>query len=103
MAKQPQDHLPKKPTVEDVDGGKRVTLHGVTVTVPTEAIDDWELLEELDALDRGKGQKLPSVLRRLVGDDYSMVIDSLRGKNGRVSIARGTEFVTDLLGSLNPN
>ena len=103
MAKQPQDHLPKKPSVEDVEGGKRVTLHGLTVTVPNEAIDDWELLEELDALDSGKGQKLPSVLRRLVGDDYSSIIDSMRGKNGRVSIVQGTKFVTDLLGALNPN
>lgn len=103
MAKEPQDHLPKKPTVKEVDGGKKVTLNGVTVTVLDEALDDWELLEELAAVDSGKGQKLPSLLRRLVGDDYDMVMDALRGQNGRVSIADGAAFVRSLFGALNPN
>lgn len=102
-AKKPQDHLPKKPAVKEVEGGKRVTLRGVTVTVLNEALDDWELLEEIDRLESGQVQKMPSLLRRLVGDDYQLVMDTLRGKSGRVTVGDAAEFLTDLFGALNPN
>lgn len=105
--KKPQDHKPKteKPKVEDVDGGKKVTLHGVTVVVPFEAIDDFELLEELHDLDKKQnGVQLPGILRRLVGDQYKGVLDHLRDKStGRVPIQTGTRFVFDLVKALNPN
>lgn len=107
MAKQPQDHKPKqqKPVVEDIVGGKRVTLRGITVDVKSEALDDFELLEELHDLDKKQnGTQLPGILRRLVGDEYRAVLDKLRDKDtGRVPIAAGMGFVLDLVKALNPN
>ena len=105
--KKPQDHLPKveKPKVEKVEGGKKVTLSGVTVLVPDEALDDFELLDDLRAVDVDKNaSRLPALLRRLVGDDYTLIMDALRNKEtGRVPIQSGTEFIRDLMGALNPN
>lgn len=104
----PQDHKPKaeKPTVKKVEGGKEVTFKGITVTVDDEALDDFELLDDLRALDEDQNaSRLPVVLRRLVGKDgYKTVMDGLRDeKTGRVSGEAGGEFVAEILGALAPN
>ena len=117
--KQPQDHLAKveKAKVETVEvtvgegddartiPAKRTIIQGITVTIPDEALDDFELLDDLRAIDVDRNaSRFPSLLRRLVGDDYRVVIDSLRDTvTGRVPVASGSKFVTELLGALNPN
>lgn len=107
--KKPQDHLEKveKPKVVAVDGGKEVTLHGITVTVADEALDDFELLDSLSRVQFGekedRGRLLP-IFRQLVGEDgYTAVMDGLRGENGRVPVKAGFDFIQELLGALNPN
>lgn len=111
-AKKPQDHEGKKPTVKEVEGGKSVTFpelkngdaKPLTVTVTTDALDDFELLDDLRAIDVDKkASHLPSLLRRLVGDQYPAVLDALRAPDGRVKIEAGTKFIKDLFGALNPN
>lgn len=107
--KKPQDHQEKivKPKVEAVEGGRKVTLKGVTVVVPDAALDDFELVEELGRVQFGKKEdsgRMPSILRRLVGDDgYSTVMDGLRADNGRVPVQAGFDFIKELFGALNPN
>jgi hypothetical protein len=107
--KPPTDRLSKvvKPKVETVEGGRKVTLRGFDVTVPDEAIDDFELVEELGRIQFGEQSeqgRLPSILRRLVGDDgYKTVMDGLRAANGRVPVKDGFEYIQELLGALNPN
>ena len=119
-AKAPQDHKakaekPKVDTVEiDVDNGdgttrkakaRRVQLRGIVVTVPDEALDDFEVLDDIRAVqDEEDASRLPSLLRRLVGnDDYRRVMDALRGPTGRVSVEDGSTFVLELFGALRPN
>lgn len=106
--KKPQDHLEKvvKPKIELVDGGRKVTLDGVTVTVMDDALDDFELLDDLGELQRDKKQaaRLPRILRQLVGDDsYHEVMDGLRGDNGRVSVTKASEWIKKLFEAINPN
>jgi len=117
--KQPQDHLTKveKAKVETVEvtvgegdaertvPAKRTIIRGITVTVLDEAIDDFELLDDLRAVDvDGNAAHLPALLRRLVGDEYKTVMDGLRDKDtGRVSIESGSMFVKEIFGALNPN
>lgn len=91
------------PVVEKGDGFTMVTLSGVTVKVSDEALNDFEILDELRALGMGHMVALPALLRRLVGDDQDRVLDALRGENGRVTITAGHRFVMTLLGALNPN
>lgn len=106
--KKPQDHLEKaeKPKVEPVDGGRKVTLGGLTVTVMDDALDDFELLEDLGEIQLdGKKQagRLPRILRQLIGDDYQTVMDGLRGENGRVSVGKASEWIKALFEAINPN
>lgn len=106
VPKNPEDHKPKKPTVNESDGGKIVTLpyYGLTVTVLTDALDDFELLDRLATLEQNPAQ-IPGVLRQAVGDDqFAVVMDALRDKaTGRVSMEAGVGFFRDLFGALNPN
>ena len=116
-AKQPQDRKPKeeKPKVvettvkvgeREVDGWA-VTTRGVTVHVAKEALDDFELLDELGQMQSGEAKSLaslPSMLRRLVGTDFKAAMDACRDKEtGRVSVESGTTFVVDIFKALNPN
>lgn len=107
-AKKPADHQPKavKPTVEKVDGGREVTHRGFTVTVPDDAFDDFELLDDLRAVQVDQeAQRFPGLLRRLVGQDgYKTVMDGLRNpETGRVSVEDGVEYIGALFEAIAPN
>ena len=113
--KKPQDHQEKttKPVVEDckvtigdreVDGWE-ITLRGVTVHVPREAFDDFELLDDMAQLERAQPHRLASVLRRLVAPgDFQTAMDVLRDSTtGRVKVEDGMNFVLELMQAVNPN
>lgn len=114
MAKQPQDHKQKaeKPKVVDATvkvgdretEGWEITHRGFTVRIPREAFDDFELLDEMAAIQDMKPPRLPSLLRRLVGDDFKVAMDGLRDDaTGRVQIASATEYMLEIMQAVNPN
>lgn len=83
---------------------RRVAIRGIVVTVPEEHLDDFEVLDDMRALnDNQDPSRMPSLLRRLVGDDFRRVLDALRGANGRVSVEDGSNYVLELIQALNPN
>lgn len=100
--KQPTDRKPK-----DEPKPETLTAHvrGRDWTVPADALDDFELLDDLNALEqRGDVTRLPSVLRRLLGDQWRDAMEALRDEStGRVTVEAGSEFVMALMGALNPN
>lgn len=106
-AREPQDRQPKAPPKAKAtrlpDGGFVVIHKGVSVQIPAEAFNDWELLEDV----AGDGTKMPSVLRRLVGADYDAVKETCRDPGtGRV-LADGpgsiTEWLTAVFEAVNPS
>ena len=129
--RKPQDHQWKKlkkpkPEVVQVEDGWEVTVtleprpidpaddesgepeeagpRKLTVTVPRDALDDFELLDDLASLkDLNDASRLPSMLRKVVGDQYGTVMDALRSVNGRVRIEDGQNFLMDVFGAINPN
>ncbi|MFJ4107887.1 hypothetical protein [Oerskovia enterophila] len=106
--KKPADHKPKaeKPKVEKVDGGRKVTHRGIVLTVEDAAFDDFELLDDLRAVqDAEDASRMPSLLRRLAGEDgYRAVMAGLRDKKtGRVSVMDGATFVQELFEAISPN
>lgn len=122
--KKPQDHRSKKPSVKEIEGGKRITFPDLpardrdgkvtsrdnspvplSVIVLTEALDDFELLDDLRAIDVDRNaSRLPALLRRLVGDEFRNVMDALRNpETGRVKIEPAQEWIRDLMEALNPN
>lgn len=75
----------------------------ITVTVLEDALDDFELLDDLRAVDDDNdASRFPSLIRRMVGDEYKTIMNEMRGKNGRVSVAVGMQFVWDLFRALGP-
>lgn len=111
----PQDHKQKqvKPKVtkstKTIDGrevdGFEVEHAGVTVFVNREAFDDFEFLDDLANLENQRAQRMPMMLRRLIGEqDFRAVMNALRDKKtGRTSIESGTDYIRDLLQAVNPN
>ena len=76
----------RKPKVETVDGVSKVTIKDITVSVDKDALDDFELLDDLAKMQDGDGARIASVAHRLFGDEFKTVMDGLRGENGRVSV-----------------
>ena len=100
-ARKPQD---RKPKAEDAPTVTTVAVRGIDVTVPADALDDFELLDDLHELENGNATRLPAVLRRLVGDQWRAVMDVARDpETGRVSIESGAEVVREIMAGLAPN
>lgn len=97
----PQDHKPKK------SANLTTTIRGIEVSVDPDALDDWELIEVVSALDSGDNSAmlaLPAVVRRLLGNaTYEQVKNACRDENGRVSAEAMGEFVGELFVELAPN
>lgn len=102
-AKVPQDHKVAADAPEQAF--LEVELNGHTWKVPKDAMDDFELLDDLNALDQQEDPtRLPAVLRRFLGDQWKEAMDTLRDKDtGRVTVEAGTVFFYDLMKALNPN
>lgn len=101
-AKKPTD---RKPKAEDAPSVLTVTLRDVDWTIEPEALDDFELLDDIRETEVGNATRLPSVLNRLLGAEQSRkAMDVLRDKTtGRVSIEAGAEFVGEIFEELNPS
>ena len=102
-AKKPTDRQAK---AEDAPAELRCTVRGREWVVPTEALDDFELLDDFNALERHQNAaRFPSILRRLLGDEQMReALDALRDETtGRVSIEAGADFVAELMQELNPS
>lgn len=110
--RKPQDRKPpaapaaEKPTVETGSDLITVKVRDLELKIDPETMDDFELLDDLNALDqKADATRMPSVLRRFVGDEqWPIVMDALRDKTTkRVSVEDGSEFVWELVEALNPN
>lgn len=101
--KKPADR--KTPAPKPVDGVMTATVDGHEYQVPEDALDDFELLDDLNELQRGDGTRLPAVLKRLLGKDgFRAAMDNLRDpETGRVGAEVGAEFVMKIFEVLNPN
>lgn len=102
-AKVPEDHKPKaeEPKLLTVKG-----LLGRDWEVPIEALDDFELLDDINFLqEQGDPTRMPAVLRRLLGaGQYGAAMNLLRDADtGRVTIESASSFVMELLSGINPN
>lgn len=83
---------------------RRAIVSGIEITVADEALDDFELLDDFRGLGDSDASRLPSVLRRMVGDDYKRIMNELRDpQTRRVSASAGSQFVYDVVQAFNPN
>lgn len=76
---------------------KLTTKSGFVCEINKEDLDDMELLEDIGAVQDGNTFKVPSVIRRMLGDEQKKALyDHLRNDAGRVP----TEAVYDTMGEI---
>lgn len=109
-AKKPQDHLPKKPSVKEIDGGKEVTVDGVTATILTAAMQDWRTGQKLAMLRKGGLSFEDSVILsgelfdRIFGKAQAdRIVDELADENGHTEMPKVMKFFNDAVGAAFPN
>lgn len=98
----PQDRRPKaRVKVDD----RTVTIGGHEYVIVGDALDDFEILDDLQQVQNGEIARLPILLRRILGTDaYLVAMNRLRSpETGRVTIEAGTDFVSAILDGLAPN
>lgn len=103
----PQDRKPSAAEVQKAEAlGTTVTVEfeGAEWEVTANALNDFELLEDIDAIDSGNPARLPKVLRRMLGEDqYRKALDALRDDAGVVRVEKGVEFFYAIAAAVNPN
>lgn len=103
-AKQPEDKKAASTVKAQADGATIVAeVEGREWTISQDALDDFELLDDLAELENGNAVRLPSALKRLLGaEQYREAMAVLRNEQGRVTVEAGGKFVQDVLTSVNP-
>lgn len=81
---------------------KGKTKSGFEFCIEEEVLDDYELLEDLCAIDEGETNKIPKVAIRILGDEQvKRLKDHIRGENGRVSALKMGEAIGEILTGCN--
>lgn len=78
---------------------KETLKNGFEVEIPDENLDDYELLEDLAALDEGEENtgKIVSAYKRLLGEgQYKALKEHIRGEAGRVSATAMLETLQEI-------
>ena len=115
-AKKKTTSTPKKSpavTVEDEvtttpdDAPVKLTVQGIEVEVPQDALNDFELMVHVMAVDMGDTHSIVHAdqgLKLLLGlEQHAAVMAALRAKHGRVTIEGGLEFFVELIKAVLPN
>lgn len=81
---------------------KGKTKSGFEFHIEEEVLDDYEILEDLCAIEEGEANKIPKVAIRIIGDEQMKKLkEHLRGKNGRVSASKMGEAIGEILTGCN--
>lgn len=73
------------------------TESGFRYTLPPDAIDDYELLENLCDIDNGDASKITGTARQLLGDaQIEALKDHVRKENGRVPASKMMEEIVQI-------
>lgn len=102
-----EDRKPKASEVQKAvatDGKVTVALLEQEWTVDVEALDDYDLLEDLTAFDKGERGRLGAILNQFLGEEqHGRLRDALRGENGRTKASDMITFFYQLVDAVNPN
>lgn len=81
---------------------KGKTESGFEFSIEEEVLDDYEILEDLCAIDEGEVNKIPKVAIRILGDEQMKKLKNhIRGENGRVSALKMGEAIGEILTGCN--
>ncbi|MBS5976825.1 MAG: hypothetical protein KIA99_04395 [Actinomyces urogenitalis] len=98
--------VPRKPQDHKTGADGTVTVHGVTISITSDDLDDFELIDYLSRVNDGDPLAVAPLLHRLIPDKavYRQVMDVLRDpETGRVPTEAAATFMTELLGEVVPS
>lgn len=76
---------------------KKISIDGLEFEYNTENFDDVDMLDLIDEVEEGAFQKLPKLLRLLLGEDtYNNLKNAMAEKHGRFQISKMSEIYTQL-------
>ena len=89
------------PADETVAGEPMVVeAMGIRAEIDQGALDDFEILEAMDELERGNVLKVPFLLRSIFGDGWGDVERQLRDERGKLTASKATEFLLETFQSM---
>ena len=85
--------------IREAEGADKVTVTvmGITVTIDENAIDDFDIVEDLCKLQDGDIFVLPRLVKNLFGDDFADIRKKLSDKNGKLTATKAAEFFAAVL------
>ena len=91
--------------IHDADGTTRISIDGLELPVGSEAMNDFELFDQLNRFNETNAPMLlPRIVRGLFGDDqFNTVMDHLRdSETGRVKFESVVDFLTRAMAAIDP-
>lgn len=77
------------------------TASGFAFAITDEALNDWELVEDLTRIDAGQPGTMVSAVRRLLGEDgYKALKEHCRTSSGRVGAAEMLRELEDIFANV---
>lgn len=77
------------------------TNSGFEIEIDENRIDDMEFFEDITEIDQGNFMKLPSVIKRLFGEEgKARLYDHIRTEDGRVPVLALSDELTDVFQQL---
>lgn len=74
---------------------------GFEFEINNDILDDYDLLEDLIAVDNGEGQKIVSVITKVLGPEQEkMLKDHLRTENGKLRTSDMTKAIGEIFAKL---
>ena len=93
----------KAKAIRKVEGPRRVRVRalGVDVEVDTDVFDDFDLVDDLGALQDGDIFVLPRLLKNLFGEDFPRIRRELADSDGKLTATRAAEFFGEVIKEAN--
>lgn len=83
---------------EATERSLKATYEGHDYIIDADAFDDLLLLDDIASVDDGQVQRMPSIIRRIIGDEqWREFVERHKGENGRLP----TEHALKLFEQLN--
>lgn len=76
------------------------TKSGFEFKLEEDTLDDWELFEDLTAVEEGESTKIIGCAKRILGNEqYNRLKEFLRDENGKISTTAMSNAISEIFGS----
>lgn len=86
-------------TIRAAEGDEKIDVEvmGITVSVSSNAFDDFDIIEDFGKLQDGNIFVFPKLVRHLFRDDFARIRKHLEDGEGKLTVTKATEFFTGVI------